>query len=251
MRLSFIKKEFMEFFRTYRFYVLFGVFAFFAILNAPTAKFLPEIMKSLPDIGVNIQIPEPAMMDSYLQFVSNITNAFFALIIIFMGSVSSEIKKGTIYLVLSKGVSRVDFLYSKMLNAWLMYTAAFGVYVVLSISGTWILFTEWHFDGLLLAIISMYLFGLILLAATISASTAAKSAGPGAFAGFGLLIFLPLSEVLGRASAWLPGRLMSLPVDFLSGTATGNDLLKASVFSVVMIAVMITAATLKFRKREL
>lgn len=251
MRLSFIKKEFIEFFKTYRFYVLFGVFAFFGILNAPTAKFLPELLKAIPDIGIDIQIPEPVMMDSYVQFISNITNALFALIIVFMGSVSSEIKKGTIYLVLSKGVSRADFLFSKILNAWLMYTAAFAAYVVLSILGTWILFGSWYFDGLLLASVSIYLFGLIILAASIMASAVAKSAGPGAFAGFGLLIFLPLTEVLGKAAAWLPGRLMALPSDYLSQNATGTDLLKASVFSIVLIAVLITTATLKFRKREL
>lgn len=251
MRLSFIKKEFIEFFKTYRFYVLFGVFAFFGILNAPTAKFLPELMKAIPDMGINIQMPEPVMADSYIQFISNITNAFFALIIVFMGSVSSEIKKGTIYLVLSKGVSRIDFLYSKMLNALLMYTTAFAGYVLLSIIGTLILFGTWYFDGLLLATISMYLFGLILLTASISASAVAKSAGPGAFAGFGLLIFLPLTEILGGAAKWLPGRLMTLPVNYLSGTAIGTDLLKASISSIFLIAIMITASTIKFSKREL
>lgn len=251
MRLSFFKKEFIEFFKTYRFYVLFGVFMFFGILNAPTAKFLPELMKAIPDVGFDIQIPEPVMADSYIQFISNITNALFALIIVFMGSISSEIKKGTIYLVLSKGVSRIDFLYSKLLNALIMYTAAFAGYVAFSVLGTWILFSTWYFEGLFAATVSMYLFGLILLAASISASAIAKSAGPGAFAGFGLLIFLPLTEVFGKAAEWLPGRLMTLPGEYLSGSAAVTDLIKASLSSLTLIIIMITASTIKFSKREL
>ncbi len=251
MRLSFYKKEFIEFFRTYRFYVLFGVFAFFGILNAPTARYLPELMKAIPDIGFKIEIPTPTMTDSYVQFISNVTNSFFALIIVFMGSISTEIKKGTIYLVLSKGVSRFDFYYSKLLNAFVMYTAAYAGYTILTIAGTWILFGSWHFDGLILLILSLYIFGLLLLSAVISASATAKSAGPGAFAGFGFLILLPLTEFFKGAAQYLPGRLLSLPVNLISNNAAGIDLIWPALVSVSLSAAMIIAASIRFRKREL
>lgn len=251
MRLSFIKKEFFEFFRTYRFYVLFGIFVFFGILNAPLAKYLPEIIKAVPDVGFEISMPDPTFIDSYTQFTSNVTNAFFALIIIFMGSFSTEIKKGTIYLILSKGVSRFDFYFSKALNALVMYTAAYTAYSVVTIISTRILFGEWFYEGIFISLLSMYLFGLLLMTAAISASAIANSAGPGAFAGFGLLIFLPLTEFLGKAAPYLPGRLMSLPVHLMGGSMDSSDIVWPALVTLLLIAGMVTGSALLFRKREL
>ncbi len=251
MRLSFFKKEFYEFFKTYRFYVLFGVFAFFAILNAPIAKYLPQMMQAMPDVGINIEMPDPVMADSYVQFISNSTNAFFALIIIYMGSVSTEIKKGTILLVLSKGVPRLDFFFSKYLNGLIMYTFSYGMYTFISIAGTWVFFRQWYFTGLFASIISIYIFGLILMTAAFSASAVAKSAGPGAFAGFGLLILLPLTEFFGKAAKYLPGHLMTLPGKYLNQTATTGDLVWPAVTSITIISLMLVASMVRFRKREL
>ncbi len=251
MKLIFFKKEFHEFFKTYRFYVLFGVFAFFAVFNAPIAKYLPLMMKAMPDMGIIITMPEPVMADSYIQFISNSTNAFFALIIIFMGSISTEIKKGTILMVLSKGVPRPDFFLSKLLNGLLMYTVSYAMYTLVSIAGTWILFGSWHFDGILIAIISIYLFGLIIMSAAFSASAVSKSAGPGAFAGFGLLILLPLTDFFGRAAKFLPGRLMSLPVKLLDGSVQGSGIIWPAITTLLLTTMMITASLIRFRKREL
>ncbi|MCK5758292.1 MAG: ABC transporter permease subunit [Clostridiales bacterium] len=251
MRLSFFKKEFYEFFKTYRFYVLFGVFTFFAVLNAPIAKYLPQMMQALPDVGINIEMPDPVMADSYVQFISNSTNAFFALIIIYMGSISTEIKKGTILLVLSKGVPRLDFFFSKYLNGLIMYTFSYAMYTLISIAGTWVFFGQWYFSELFASIISIYIFGLILMTAAFSASAVAKSAGPGAFAGFGLLILLPLTDFFGKAAKYLPGHLMTLPEKYLNQTASTGDLIWPAVTSIIIISLMLIASMVRFRKREL
>ncbi|MFO7611011.1 MAG: ABC transporter permease subunit [Clostridia bacterium] len=251
MKLVFFKKEFLEFFRTYRFYVLFGVFIFFGLINAPTAKYLPELLKSMPDLGVTIEMPDPVLTDSYVQYFSNATNAFFALIIIFMGSFSGEIKKGTIYLVLSKGVPRPDFYFSKLLNAIIMYTIAFAGYTAVTILGTIILFNAWYFKGILASVLSIYVLGLLLVSAVLSASSIARSAGPGAFAGFGLVILLPLTDFLGKAAPYLPGRLMSLPGRIMSGASMPGDVVLPSLITLAFMIAAIAASCLGFYKREL
>ena len=209
------------------------------------------MMQALPDVGINIEMPDPVMADSYVQFISNSTNAFFALIIIYMGSVSTEIKKGTILLVLSKGVPRLDFFFSKYLNGLIMYTFSYAMYTLISIAGTWVFFGQWYFSGLFASIISIYIFGLILMTAAFSASAVAKSAGPGAFAGFGLLILLPLTDFFGKAVKYLPGHLMILPGKYLNQTALTGDLIWPAVTSIIFISLMLIASMIRFRKREL
>ena len=132
-----------------------------------------------------------------------------------------------------------------------MYTAAYITYSAMTVAATWIFFGQWHFDGIFLFILSQYLFGLLILSATLSASAVAKSAGPGAFAGFGLLILLPLTDFFGKAAQYLPGSLMSIPGQIINGVKTGSDILWPSVTALLFAAVIIVASTLHFRKREL
>lgn len=251
MRLLFFRKEFAEFFKTYRFYVLFGIFAFFGLLNAPSAKFLPEILKSVPDVGFEIQIPEPVYTDAHIQFASNITNAFFALIIVFMGSFSKEIKKGTAYLVLSKGVGRGDFFFSKLLNALLMYTLSYAAYSVISVALTFILFGTWEFAGFGVFIASPYIFGVLILSAVLGAGSLARSVGPGVFTGFVILLFMPMTDFIKKAGEYLPGRLVSLPADILTGSASAGDLLFPAVSTGILSIAIVTVSYILFAKREL
>jgi ABC-2 type transport system permease protein len=251
MRLLFFRKEFFEFFRTYRFYVLFGVFAFFGLLNAPTAKFLPEILKSVPDVGFEIQIPEPVYTDAHVQFASNVTNAFFALIIVFMGSFSKEIKKGTAYLVLSKGVSRGDFFFSKFLNALLMYTLSYAAYSAISVVLTMILFSKWEFTGFGAFLLSPYIFGVLILSAVLGAGSLARSVGPGVFTGFVLLIFMPMTDFIKKAGEYLPGRLASLPAGILNGSASAGDILFPAISAGFLSVAIIVGSYILFAKREL
>ncbi len=251
MRLVFLRKEFIEFFKTYRFYVLFGVFAFFGLLNAPTAKYLPEIISGIPDVGFEINMPDPVFRDSYIQFASNVTNAFFALIIVFMGCFSTEFKKGTAYLVLSKGVKRSDFYISKFINAFLMYTVSYAAYSVITILTTMLLFPQWNFDGIGLFLLSPYIFGFMTLSIVLGASSLANSAGPGVFAGFAVLIFMPMTDLIGKAGRHLPGKLLSLPLELLAGKAAAGDVILPVVTALVLAFIVFGITLTLFLQREI
>ena len=89
------------------------------------------------------------------------------------------------------------------------------------------------------------------MTAAFSASAVAKSAGPGAFAGFGLLILLPLTEFFGKAAKYLPGHLMTLPGEYLNQTASIGDLIWPALTSIIIISLILIASMVRFRKREL
>jgi ABC-2 type transport system permease protein len=250
MKFKFIKKEFMEFFKTYRFFVLFGIFLFFAFLNAPTARYMKDIFGMMGESGLVISIPDPVFTDAYGQFFKNTSTALIALVIVYMASVSGEIKKGTIYLVLSKGLSRMDFFFSKVITAFLMYTLAYAVSALVTSVSAFALFGEWHTEGLFPAFASYWAFGLLALMVTLSVSAMTRASGYPALAGMFVLIFVPLTGYLQKLGRYLPGKLASLPVELVMGGDV-SSMWGPMISALAISAVFLTAGAFIFNKKEL
>ena len=82
--IAFVKKEFMENIKNYRFFILFAVFLTFGIASAFLAKFTPEILSALAaDMEMN---SEPVALDAWKQFYKNISGVGFSAFIILYGS---------------------------------------------------------------------------------------------------------------------------------------------------------------------
>ena len=103
--IAFIKKEFVENLKNYRFFILFAIFAIFGLSSAFLAKFTPEIIAAL---GAGFEATEePVALDAWQQFYKNISGVgFSALIILFGSCMSSEYSKGTLLLLVTKGLAR-------------------------------------------------------------------------------------------------------------------------------------------------
>ena len=110
--IAFIKKEFVENLKNYRFFILFTIFAIFGLSSAFLAKFTPEIIEAL---GAGFEATEePVALDAWQQFYKNISGVgFSALIILFGSCMSSEYSKGTLLLLVTKGLARPAVILTK------------------------------------------------------------------------------------------------------------------------------------------
>lgn len=131
--IAFLKKEFTENIKNYRFLILFAVFLIFGILSAFLAKFTPEILSALA--ADTEMTSEPAALDAWKQFYKNISGVGFSAFIILFGScLSNEYSKGTLVLMLTKGLSRKAVILAKYTAAatlmtisyWTGFAAAYG-----------------------------------------------------------------------------------------------------------------------------
>ena len=96
--IAFIKKEFVENLKNYRFFILFTIFAIFGLSSAFLAKFTPEIIEAL---GAGFEATEePVALDAWQQFYKNISGVGFSALIILFGSkfqfavVECEVEQG-------------------------------------------------------------------------------------------------------------------------------------------------------------
>jgi len=217
-----LRKELLGQWRSYRLLVASVVLLAFGLLSPLTAKLMPELFKLVPG-GEQIAqlIPPPTIQDAVAQYIKNSDQfALILAILMAMGAVAQEKDKGTAALILAKPMPRAAFLLAKF--ASLGTTLAMG----LALAGaacyyyTWILFgaippAAWlALNGLLLAIVLMY------VALTLLCSTLAKSQAAAGGLAFGLVVILGVLGSLPRIGEYFPARLLVWGSGLVAGTAT-------------------------------
>lgn len=251
MRLgTLLRKELLEYWRTYRAVVLGVVFVIFGILSPAAARYMPDILAVLDTQGMVIQLPPPTVADANAQFVKNMSQiGAIALILIAMGAVSRERDKGTVAFTLSKPVPRGAFLLSKALALLIITWAALALAAMVHAYYTRLLLGPLPLGrcAAMAALVGVYL--TALLAITFLGSTLTKSLAVSAAVGFGGYLLIGLLGAIPRLAPYLPGDLLGRALAAGNGTF---QMAWGGFISALAIAVGCwVAAWLAFRQVEL
>src|SRR5215831_21008223 len=122
----FLRKELRESLRTNRLLAVAAIFAILGIISPLGAKYTPELLKSLGtgSGGVTVILPTPTVKDAIAQFIKNVAGTgILVAVLLPMGIVAREKERGTAAFVLSKPLTRLDFLAAKVLALGLTLTA--------------------------------------------------------------------------------------------------------------------------------
>lgn len=241
--LAFTKKELMESTRTYKLFVLLIIFMLFGFMNPIIAKVMPEVLSSFLPEGMIINLEEPKALDSWMQFFKNISQTgMIVLVVVFSGIMANEINKGTLEIMRTKGLSRRTIILSKFTASALLWSAAY----VLCFGITYI-YTEYLWDtseirNLPLAMIAMWLFGILLLVLTIFGGLLFKSIyGSLLFTG-GVVIILTILGIFPDAAPYNPMSLISQGVPLLNGEFMPQDIYTAMAVTLVLIVIFLMSS---------
>lgn len=248
----FCKKELLESVRTYRLFILLAVFFILGVLSPLSAKFLPELVSSMMQDGIQITLPDPSASDSWVQFFKNIPQlGMVVLVILLSGILSAEFSKGTLILVLTKGLSRNAVLLSKFTCTALLWTAG----LLLSFGLTWG-YTVYLFPGessvhLIFSVFCLWVFGLLLLSMLLFSAVVTR-------ANYGCLlitaVFVALLLLLNLLPGWQPYNPLTLAgsnVALLTGDASPSEFMWPLCISAAGIPVLLLLSVLLFRKKQL
>ncbi|MFD1672679.1 ABC transporter permease [Agrilactobacillus yilanensis] len=168
--IAFIKKEIMETWRTRKILILVIVFFIFGILNPLTAKLTPELLKM--SLKTTIPFPDPTSLDSWLQFYKNISQmGLYLFAIIFSGTMSHELAKGSLTNLLTKGLQRRVVIFSKgfvLFGQWLL---SIGLCFIVTLGYTHYYFPDNKSPHIWLALWPLFIFGLLLVSLLLFTST--------------------------------------------------------------------------------
>lgn len=249
--LQFLTKEFTEIRRTWRLPTVGGVLILFAIMSPLAALATPAIVASVTSAqpGVVIRIPDPTYLDSYAQWLKNLSQMGLMLVIFSSaGLIAGERSSGTVLLVVTKPVSRGSFVAAKFVAQAVLVVGATFLGTALTHVGTLLAFGEAP-AGLLWGASAVWLAGALLAVAitvTFSVVLPTLAAGIAGLVVVGLSGLVALWEpaarftpvgLTGAAGVLLSGK----PIELVVPLATG----------VLAIAAMVTFAAWLFGTREL
>lgn len=247
-----VAKEWRQRWRNWQFLIVTAVFLLFGFGSPLLAKFTPELLRSLEGMDAFAAfIPEPTTADAIAQYLKNITQFGFILVIVLgMGSVAAEKEKGVATLILSKPLPRWAFLLSKLL----IQGAMFGLALLVGALGAYY-YTAVLFGGLDLA---AFLFGNLLLwlwlmlfaAITLLASTLTRNSGAAAglaLAGAVLLFLLGSIPQIGQI---MPSALIAWASQLGLATAVPANGGAIATAVLLLLALFVTAVAV-FEHQEL
>lgn len=253
-----LKKELLEQWRTSKILILVLGFIFSGLQGPIVTKLLPDIIKSSAGSmqGVQITIPEQTALDAILSYISQMA-AFPSLIVILvvMGTLAGERERGTQVFVLTKPVSRTQFILAKYFTylgivvvAIILTAAASAYYTLLLFSNS---FDFGPFLALNLGVIaySSYILALVVLCSSLFKTPVA--AGGVSFVGF-----LVIDNVIKLIPGWT-GIFPQVVFNALNsrkimiGAASPGELTLPVIVGLVMATLLVGLACFIYEKREM
>jgi ABC-2 type transport system permease protein len=218
--LPLLKKEIKEQFKTYRFLVVMSVFLIFGISQPLTLKYLPEIIKMAGE-QMQINIPPPTAFDALSGYSGQISQiGVFVIILVAMGGIANELQRGTALMVLSKPVSRISFVTSKLLAMSITAICSLAVaslvcfgYTVWLIGGADVS----NFIGMNLLIA---LFMVFSIATTLLFSSMFRSSLAAGGTALGVIIGQAILTAVPKVGDFMPGQLLGWGNNLLKGGDT-------------------------------
>jgi ABC-2 type transport system permease protein len=253
--MAFLKKEFKAIFKTYRWWVIPLVFLIFALMGPPGAKLTPQIIKSAMPQGMTIKVPDPTLVDAFGQWFRNLSQmGLFAAILLTMGIVAEEKASGTILLVVTKPVSRANFVLSKFFaqSVWLTFSLVLAAAVTFIYSA--MIFKFDRLAEFTQANVLFILYYLVAVAITVFFSTVFKNQIVAGGLALITIMLLNLVSALSRAfDKYAPTGLNTVGTKLAMGQ-TGGELVKAAwpaLTAIILIAALLGVGTAIFKREEL
>lgn len=244
---AFIKKELRENLANHRLLILAAVFLIFGMTNAPLAKYMPQLLATLAD-GFTLNVT-PTALDAWVQFFKNAGGVGMSAVIILFGSMlSGEYNRGTLVLLVTKGLSRASVVLAKYLVAafimsfcyWLGFLATAG-------------YTAYYWPGsalthTFLAAAGLWSAGFLYLAILMLGAVLFRQAFTTILFTGGTIALLSLANMAPALAPWNPLALTS-GTAIIEGTVRVGDL-AAPLATTLALTVLALSAAVKLLARK-
>jgi len=247
----FLKKELKEYIKTPKLLIIMCLFIFFSILSPLTARYMNELLALLAE-DVQITFPDPTLADAWAQYFKNMSSiCLIVYLIIMTGAVSQEKSKGSILLVLTKRVSRFNFIFSKLLGGILIFTLCYISSILISGLYAYLLFDGFIYQGLWISLLMMWLMGIFFTSLSIFFSIITKTPTVSALFSFLGYAVLAILNVIPNVAKFNPSGGINLINEMLIGQVSTTDNLVNLIFTLIGSIVLFIISFLIFKKQEI
>lgn len=248
-------KDSLEQLKTYRLLIAVVVFLIFGLTSPVLMKMMPKMMPVTETAG-GLQmkiIGEASLADAASQYLGLISQMGILLVIIFaMGALTGGSSRRVASMLLSKPISRSDYLLSKYTVNAVMFVVAITLGTLAFYGYSVVLYDYFSPAGLPLSIVCTSVFFLMVLALTILFSALMKSSA--AAGGLALLSLFAVAVVPGffkPIKNYAPGHLMDLAWQILARTESSGAALWPLIVTAVLTVVVLIVAVSIFNRKDI
>jgi hypothetical protein len=250
--LAFTKKEFLEQLRTYKWLLVFSILFIFGMISPLLAKLMPELLGSMQLEGMKIIIPEPTIMDAYVQYFKNLTQmGILMLLLVFGGTISNEIMKGTLVNILAKGLPRHTVILSKYTAAVALWTTGYALSAITAYGYTCYLFPNASVQNLIFSLFCLWLFGCFVIALIFLSSTLTTGNFGGLIVSAVILIIMLMVSSLPATAKFNPVMLAAKNTALLDGSQSVKGLMITVMITAFLTLACLYCSVLLFRRKKL
>ncbi|MCL2060263.1 MAG: alpha/beta fold hydrolase [Oscillospiraceae bacterium] len=255
----FLKKELVEAFKTYKLLILGAVYIVLGIVSPLIAKMTPDIVKLAMQVdpttaGMDLGafVPEPNAFSAWAQFYGNVSQiGLIALVVVFGGMMASELSKGQITILLTKGLPRGTVILSKLAASAFIWTGCYAAAFFTSWGYTVYFFPGEKLPNLLLAGLCLWAFGMFLLALLALAASLAKESSIICMLSVGAaVVALNILNVAPYVGKYNPATLAGAPVSLVADAVTPRGVYPSLAAAAIVAAALAMLATITFGAKK-
>ena len=230
---AFIQKEFTEVVRNSKLLICAIIFLLLGIMNPAIAKITPWLMeKYASTTGMLFQNMEVNALSSWEQFYKNMPIGIVIFILMFSGIVTTELQKGTLINIVTKGMPRWKIMISKCILMLVLWTGMYFLSYIITY-----VYNDFYWDNdiakhLLFSAFCLYLLGVWLISLIMLMSALADNS---ATVSIGICGVFLISYILGI----IPALQDYLPTKLMASSKIALGLLEPTKFTAAMVIVVI------------
>jgi ABC-2 type transport system permease protein len=244
-------KEFREIFKSYKLIVLPLLFVTVGVLSPVMAKMMPQILKSIMGAGA-ISLPTPGIRDSYEQLLKNMNQTLvLVLILSTMNVVVEEKLNGSLILVLTKPISRANYILSKFISQLFLVLISLGAGAAVFAYYSSVIFNRFDYYEFIVAMFFYFLYVMCFVSMAIFFSTISPNVTISAILSFvGYTLINLTSFVAEKIAYFTPAVLSSQESVVLSRGVYALESYNPAYSSIILIAVFLIMSILSLRYQE-
>lgn len=250
---GYIQKEFLEITRTGKLTIMTLLSVLFGIMNPLFAKLTPWLMQimseQLSEAGMSVGEVNVDAMTSWTQFYKNIPIELIIFIVIFSGILTTEYLKGTLTIVLTKGLKRWKVIVSKLITMIVMWTFCFWLCYFITYFYNSYFWSNSIASHLFFSAFCIYLFGIWICSLIILASTFLKNSYAVLVSTGVIVIISYIIGMLPQISEYLPTYLLSSS-GLLTNALTINSFLYSIIIIIILTILNILVSVIFFNKKS-
>lgn|GEM_PF-404503 len=229
---------------------------FFALLDPPVIKYMNRILEQVGGAEeIQIIMPDPTPAMALTQFIGDVAGiGAFVAVVLLMGIVAAEKSNGVAEWVLTRPVTRSEYLSAKVC-VW-----AVGITVCVFAAGiiawlyTWSLLGPVSFSSMVTALVALSAYLLFISSFTFAGSVVLNSQLAAGLVGVGAMFAGAFVKLIGSrlgVREYLPYSLSDLAISAIEGTIAPLEVMPATLCALIVAFLLLAYAYRRFARMQL